>query len=401
MIKSCLTYVFVLTAAFSFSQNLVPNSSFENHTSCPMNGSEIYFAIPWFAPLVNSTDLLDSCSTNPFFNVPSQVYNYQEAHFGNAMIGLFVFNGIGANEREYAEVQLMSSLISSKCYFVELFVNRAHAFYGGKFGVNNMACSFTSGALTNTGNGNLLDVQSHVMKFGNPIISDSINWIPIQGIYSANGGENYLTIGNFHFDNQTDTVNLMDGTYPGAYYFIDDVSVIPTDSLPGGMPAFAGNDTTIYYGDTLFIGQELYGLNCNWYDEFNNQIATNISGIDVWPDSSTYYVVEQILCSNTTYDTIWVTVDTSNIGLNNWQQELAVNLYPNPSSGQVFVEVASEINALNISVLDLNGREVFSTNLYSENGVFEVQPELSRGVYLIKITEPESGTVTTKRLVMQ
>ena len=384
-----------LSCNFGIGQNLVPNPSFELIDSCPnYNENTLVLASFWSGPSYNSSDLFHPCFANAS-QVPPNTWgnNYQEGKSGIAYCGLVAFNNI----HEYAQVKLIDTLAAGACYIVEFFINRS---YIGAYASNNLGCIFSSSMIDTNSALSVIEQNPDILKFDNPIIYDTTNWVPVKGIYSAIGTEVYFLLGNFSLDVNS-SAEYVGGPTSAAYYLIDDVSVIPTDSLPGGMPAFAGNDTTIFYGDTLFIGQELYGLNCNWYDQFSNQIATNISGIDVWPDSSTYYVVEQILCSNTTYDTIWVTVDTSNIGINNWQQELAVNLYPNPSSGQVYVEVASEINALNIRVLDLNGREVFSTNLYSENGVFVVQPELSRGVYLIKITEPESGTVTTKRLVMQ
>jgi len=41
------------------------------------------------------------------------------------------------------------------------------------------------------------------MKFGNPVITDTLNWIKISGIYAANGGEDHIIIGNFYDDART------------------------------------------------------------------------------------------------------------------------------------------------------------------------------------------------------
>lgn len=49
----------------------------------------------------------------------------------------------------------------------------------------------------------------------------------ISGIYTALGGERFITIGNFKDDANTDTLHLIEnGLDPQGYYYIDDVSVI-------------------------------------------------------------------------------------------------------------------------------------------------------------------------------
>ena len=267
------------------------------------------------------------------------------------------------------------------------------------YGTNNIGIYFSDTELTSSGQ--VLPYTPQIQKYSNPVLSDTLEWMEIKGILMGSGVEKYMIIGNFFTDLETDTIGNDLSGYNGAYYFIDDVSVIPVDSIPGGMPAFAGNDTTIMYGDTLFIGQEIYGLNCNWYDANNNQIATNISGIDVSPDSTTYYVVEQNLCSNITYDTIWVTVDTSNMGVENINQKATFTVFPNPGNDQFSISTSLPAIDLNVIITSLSGQIVYSMNLHAKNGVYTFEPELSRGVYFITITDASSRQSEVKRLVIQ
>jgi hypothetical protein len=51
------------TVSSSYAQNLVPNYSFEVYDTCPYQGSQIYFAIPWKGVTTNSTDYYNGCST--------------------------------------------------------------------------------------------------------------------------------------------------------------------------------------------------------------------------------------------------------------------------------------------------------------------------------------------------
>ena len=56
------------------------------------------------------------------------------------------------------------------------------------------------------------------------IISDTLNWTKVNFVYAAEGNENYLIIGNFQADSQTDTTTLSNQSGEN-YYYIDDISV--------------------------------------------------------------------------------------------------------------------------------------------------------------------------------
>jgi hypothetical protein len=65
-------------------------------------------------------------------------------------------------------------------------------------------------------------------------LTDTIGWIKIEGYFTAQGGEEYLTIGNFNSNSNTDTLytgsnDPAPGNPDGAYYYIDSVSLY--DSL--------------------------------------------------------------------------------------------------------------------------------------------------------------------------
>jgi hypothetical protein len=66
-------------------------------------------------------------------------------------------------------------------------------------------------------------------------INDTINWIEVNGSYTAVGIENFLTLGNFHNGIDSDTLTEMplnSATVGGAYYYIDDVSLVE-DTITG------------------------------------------------------------------------------------------------------------------------------------------------------------------------
>ncbi len=278
--------IFILSFTFFLRAqvNLVPNSSFEQFSSCPNGSGQISLAVPWTAQTNNSVDYYNSCAPSTSVSVPYTANTFQQyARTGNAYAGIWTYAAFGpSNYREYLQIALSSSLVSNKCYYVEFFVSLQNNI---RYGANNIGCNFSNTAISTTGTGYLLNLPTHILKFNNKPIIDTLNWVKVNGIYMANGAEQFLTIGNFFNDNNTDTLFTGYPFYQEAYYFIEDVSVISTDSIV--INAYASKDTLITQGDSIFIGQEIYNLNCNWYILGGAQIATNTSGLYVQPNTTT------------------------------------------------------------------------------------------------------------------
>ncbi len=75
----------------------------------------------------------------------------------------------------------------------------------------------------------LINITPHLNYDCGPI-TDTTNWVRLQWDYVATGGEQFFVIGNFFNNANTTIVNNPGGgfTNPYAYYFVDDVSVIPS-----------------------------------------------------------------------------------------------------------------------------------------------------------------------------
>lgn len=226
MLKKNLYISFFLFAISNLSAqiNLVPNPSFEDTLQCPFNPSQIAFAPPWYDPTLGSPDYFNNCNSGNY-GVPNNVVGSQFAKTGNAYAGLYAYYS-GFNAREYIQTQLYSTLINGKNYCVEFYVSLADTF---SVSSNNMGIHFSDTAIS-TSPGSVLNVVPQIDN--NPIANPLINkiaWTRISGTFKAQGGEQFITIGNFLNDIATDTTNVAGGSYVFAYYFIDDVSVICCD----------------------------------------------------------------------------------------------------------------------------------------------------------------------------
>lgn len=394
MLKVNIIIGFLLYCFTSVAQNLVPNYSFENYSVCPTTSNQLSYATPWVNPTTSgSPDYFNKCSSTGlnFINVN------QQPQTGNGYAGFATFEETVANVREYIQVQTTSNLSIGKCYYISFYIS----FYEKcKYGTNNIGCYLSNNAINLTGPSYLLNYNPQVTKLQNPVITDSLNWISVESIFTSAGGENYLTIGNFKNDANTDTI-LVNPSAPstGSYYFIDDISIIPIDSLPGGMSANAGSDKNIAAGDSVFIGQEISNLNCNWYVLGGSQIVTNISGVYVQPPSTTTYVVEQNLCGNVTYDT--VVVNVSPIGVEDHELfKSSIKIFPNPNDGNFTVQFESNDN-FEIRVEDVLGNEVCKENMLINENLANFSLNVITGVYFAEIVNLRTGKKNIQKLIIQ
>ena len=219
-------FFFLFSFFFSLSQNLVPNSGFETYSICPSaSGNSINLALPWDDPTGATSDYFNACApVADLCSVPDQTFGvWQYARSGVGYAGLWATQNNGMDYREYIQIQLTDTLVTGKCYSVTFFAN---LFNKLMYGSNNIGAYISTNAIS-TSPPNVLNFTPQILIPGNPPIIDTVNWIKVSGLYTAIGGEKYITIGNFKDDSNT-VIQLVDASNPfnGCYYYIDDVSII-------------------------------------------------------------------------------------------------------------------------------------------------------------------------------
>ena len=240
IIKEYTIYILVLVCANhnGFAQtNLVPNPSFENFSICPTAPNTIYYAVPWFQPYAgnanvtasSSSDYYNVCDSNSASGVPYNFIGFQNARTGLGYAGFAtLFNPdtslINYGYREYIEVQLDSPLIAGNGYCLQYYVSLAES---ATIATNHIDAYFSNDSLIDsrtTSSYQFIPVQPQIIE--TTVITDtSEEWVLISGFYIAQGGERFLTIGNFYDDANTLYIHTFRGNEPGAYYYIDDVSL--------------------------------------------------------------------------------------------------------------------------------------------------------------------------------
>ncbi len=249
------TFFLVLaTSALSYAQpvNLVPNGSFEERIECIWNNSNVKDAPPWFNPMdpgfqyQSTPDVFHECAVvnqNPcpypenasldpwLIGVPTNALGCEYPFEGAGYAGAYFFipnyqlqalDGF----REYLAVRLIEPLQEGVVYDVSMQLSLAerttHAIW-------NVQVLFSEDSLTQPTT-SYMPYEPQLNGTPGDYIDNYDGWRKVEWEYTATGGEEFMYIGNFEPNSETDTLWVHVGdTFQhrvnAVYYYIDDVRV--------------------------------------------------------------------------------------------------------------------------------------------------------------------------------
>lgn len=210
--------LFLIIGKVTFAQtNLVPNGSFEKLNSCTIYFDMLNKATGWkgykFTP-----DILNRCASSDFLSVPKNTYGFEPASTGNGYAGILTYHY--KYPSELIGVKLSKSLEKGQVYEVSFKVSLAE--YHSRYATNNIGVWFTN-------------TPEIAKDYQNPqinhreVITQYQGWTKITAYYKAEGDYEYLVLGNFFSDENTERKEMPFGEFDGCYYYIDDISVVKTD----------------------------------------------------------------------------------------------------------------------------------------------------------------------------
>lgn len=216
--KTFITTSFLMLSLLTLqAQNLVPNPSFENYISCPVNHGEINQCQSWMS-FGGNPDYFNACSPDTMVSVPKNDFGFQYAATGNAYCGFVNSSGGPAPPPEYLGASLLQPLVAGQKYFASFKISST-SFYCAS---NKMGISFSTVPFDSS---NPPPLNNNAFVYTDSIINDTANWYQIKGSFIADSNYTYVMIGNF-FSNGS---SCPAGTYI-SYYYVDDVC-LSTDSL--------------------------------------------------------------------------------------------------------------------------------------------------------------------------
>lgn len=248
MRKRWLTVACLLTGmawGAKAQENLVFNPSFEEHVTCPQRIDALGImreVEAWWQPTAGSSDYFHPCGGREC-SVPRNKMGQQVARTGEAYCGIYCSQG---DYREYLQTELQQPLVKGRRYRVSFYVSLAEK---SPEAVATLGALLTSERVGDSLSGILLDCEvrtfdgrsrqsiavpfrPQVVNSRSNILMDTKNWMEISGDFVAEGGERFFTIGNFFASAQSQVVDLNNSSavLPGAYYYVDDVSLTCIDT---------------------------------------------------------------------------------------------------------------------------------------------------------------------------
>jgi len=222
----CL-YALCLTAQTTNSSepNIVPNPGFERFSAVPIGWfykGEDYTRVMqyWHSPTGASPDIF-----GPKVRVPEywleKDFGKQPPHDGGAMTGMTVYGCDGGKPhcREYVQIQLAEPLVVGQTYHAEMWLSHLPK----SLRVSNIGMYFSEEALE-TEFADVLEQEAQI-KADKPVDASRGKWQKVTGQFVATTEAEFLTIGNFSLDEDTEVEAVGKSALKYGYYYVDDIVV--------------------------------------------------------------------------------------------------------------------------------------------------------------------------------
>jgi hypothetical protein len=413
--KTLYTTLASLFVAFScLAQiNLVKNPDFERYRTCPRFYDQIAYAyywngidtswspddtlVTWNPPCI--PDLISNCTSKFTLTWPFNAFFYQFPHSGINMSQITVYHKYDTSvleiKRDYLQGRLSKTLVAGHTYCVRFYTalhNRMSS-----YAINKIGAYIDDGSIDTSRTCGEPQWHYTPQVYAASILADTVNWMKVEGSFTARGGEKFITIGNFSKAVDTDTLRyyfreaMTSSNTVNSFYLIDDVSLIDADAVP-----YAGRDTTLRRGgDSVWVGNRDGYVPCYWYRN-GTMIDSNKSGFMSYERQNASYVMELDLCGTIKRDTMMVLVVGAQIGAVQEQLQLLA-VYPTPTTGVLHIERAA---GLAYTLTDAAGRALLVGTLKQDTEQLTID-QLPPGVYLLTLRDADSGQSVTKRVVKQ
>lgn len=248
MIHRLMCFLALIFSLEVLGQNLIPNPSFED-TICSIPGLPSPWDDPFYSP---SRDWFNPNNATPdhYTTAPSeffdcghfsiydsdwdQVGEWQYPKEGDRMLGLWLGNDLNVS-RDLLEAKLLEPLMADTDYCFSMYVslgnrqNLAIDRIGAFFSMDSVYDHSWAGGFE-------YEESMYVTSPAGIFLTDTVEWMLIEGVYTAQGGEEFILIGNAFDDTETSYLEV-DGWGNGwdvAKYFIDDLSLVSCTSLSTG-----------------------------------------------------------------------------------------------------------------------------------------------------------------------
>lgn len=226
----------------------------------------------------------------------------------------------------------------------------------------------------------------------------NINVYPSGGVVTANG----LTIAQID-----ESTFLFDPDVAGLYELIytinstclsADTGYVQVEETPDVY--FVDLPSNVYITDPPF---QIVGLPVGGLVTIDGNISGSWFDPSIWGfpggtvDRTIGYEVTIAWCSGYTEDILTVTDSTVN-SLEELEMNTLINMYPNPATDELHIEILNDINIYKINIVDILGSEVYSEKIQSKKKLIDISA-FANSVYLVNFIGINDTVIATKRFM--
>jgi hypothetical protein len=281
--KTIMVFIFIFFQIIGISQtkNFLKNNSLDTLTTNMCGTTNTTTVLYWGQNLFNDPIAFNACIIDTIYSVPKNQGGFQFAKHGSGYSGISVIGGnYGGNFRVYLQSKLQG-MLKNKSYYVYTYISLADK---SLTATSRIQIAITQNKLiSNTCCQNLIPLPSGFTPqiqnlFGN-FITDTSNWLKFGGSFKANGNEQYITIGNFYTDINTDTLKFTNSPNPlfvKSDYYVDDMHLVEEDRAVAYFDTTLENGVCVNLGDSIQLGDTLVRpwLFYEWKDAAGNVVGT-------------------------------------------------------------------------------------------------------------------------------
>lgn len=245
---------FSVSIAFGQAQeNLVPNGSFESIDKDPKKLGSIENAMGWYSPTGARADLFIPTKKVPNIGAPDNIYGSESAQDGSNYVGIVTYSHNNKVPRTYVSNKLEVPMKKGEKYCVQFYISLAEA---SSYASNQIGVNFSKKAFGTEAKESIIDKTHVTADETNKIFNAQFGWDRICGTYVAEGGEKFITIGNFTSNENTKNMRMKKNSnskvtpIAAAYYYLDNITVYQIDELSAC--DCAPLDPTLGYSKTIY-----------------------------------------------------------------------------------------------------------------------------------------------------
>ena len=232
--------------------------------------------------------------------------------------------------------------------------------------------------------------DSIVYELNRTVLINQVTW-PNQFEYSLSEYQTTRTIKRIEFLETLPTLPLLNSAENGYFSVMMNEEVF----LQKQNLEHAGTGNTFFIsddGNCLFppIDGTCYGQPASYYEGLGGPYHECNNGAPFVDYRKLMYFEKDTV--------VWGTPFDFTVSLENSQKKQFFNVYPNPATDKITLQLEGTASVLNLEILDLSGRSIRRENLNANQTELDIS-ELQNGVYFIRISV--SGNVGIQKLIVQ